>query len=63
MGFCPLGISTKCWEREAEKKNRQRNPLTQLPLQKHRVGRQEHKGRMGTERPCVSLCVAVWSGV
>lgn len=36
-----------------------KNPLTQLPLQKHVEGRQDHEGLKGTERPSMSLCVAM----
>lgn len=62
VGFHSSGIWTACSEREAEGRNIQRNPLTQLPLQKHGEGRQDHEGLKGTERPRVSLCVAVWNG-
>lgn len=63
-GFIPVGFKHRATrERETEGRNRKRNLLTQLPLQKHEEGGQDHEGWKGTERPRVSLCVAVWNGL
>lgn len=61
MGFLFLWDMTG--ERGRQKREiDKRNPLVRLPLQKHREGRKDHESLKGTERPCVSLCVAVWNG-
>lgn len=46
-------------EREAEGKNRQEESPDTAASAEHVEGRQDHEGLEGTERPSMSLCVAM----